>query len=110
MAIKKVVLCITVNRLNVTRQWVNEHCFTSSMLEPAGCARITMWRTDLRTGIEEKAMEIEIELTKVSYMSNPLEFRVLDEQLLLLKPDASPVSESPPGRPPAFAPGLADIR
>ena len=47
---------------------------------------------------------------EVSYMSNPLEFRVLDEQLLLLKPDASPVFESPPERPPAFAPGLVDIR
>lgn len=49
---------------------------------------------------------------EVSYMNNPLEFRVLDEQLLLLKPDPVPVRvpESPARELPACAPGLADIR
>lgn len=83
MAIKKVVLCITVNRLNVSRRWENEHGLMSSMLEPA-TARITMWRTDNRTGIEEKAMTIEIELTKVA-RSRPLEIRA-EEINTLYKP------------------------
>ena len=47
---------------------------------------------------------------EVSYMSNPLEFRVLDEQLLLLKPDPAPVSAPETGPLPACAPGLVDIR
>lgn len=47
---------------------------------------------------------------EVSYMSNPLEFRVLDEQLLLLKPDPAPVSAPETAPLPAYAPGLVDIR
>ena len=47
---------------------------------------------------------------EVSYMSNPLEFRVLDEQLLLLKPDPAPVPAPETGPLPDYAPGLVDIR
>ena len=47
---------------------------------------------------------------EVSYMSNPLEFRVLDEQLLLLKPDPAHMPGPPSRELPAYAPGLADIR
>ena len=47
---------------------------------------------------------------EVTYMTNPLEFRVLEAQLLLLKPEAAPAAATTDGEPPPFAPGLVSIR
>lgn len=44
---------------------------------------------------------------EVTYMSNPLEFRVMEGQLLLLKPELAQVQTA---KAPAFAPGLVNIR
>ena len=49
---------------------------------------------------------------EVSYMDNPLEFRVMEEQLLLLKPDATWAkdAEASQDESPAFGAGLINMR
>lgn len=47
---------------------------------------------------------------EVTMMDNPLAFRVMDGQLLLLKPEEAKAVEPASDQPPAFAPGLVDIR
>jgi diacylglycerol kinase family enzyme len=49
---------------------------------------------------------------EVSYMGNPLEFRVMQEQLLLLKPDPAQARDAAASedQPEAFAPALVNIR
>ncbi|HEX8406227.1 MAG TPA: diacylglycerol kinase family protein [Duganella sp.] len=48
---------------------------------------------------------------EVTFMDNPLAFRVMDGQLLLLKPDPQEQAVEPAAdQAPAFAPGLVDIR
>jgi len=66
----------------------------------------TQMQVKVRTLARRRKVKVATD-GEVTYMSNPLEFRVLEGQLLLLKPE---LTQAQTIKAPAFAPGLVNIR